>query len=271
MADIYSVNAENIVGGPGRLVFKTWDGTYPEEISDVMDPINPESLLNGFQDLGATVEGITISRGFETEDFSVDQVSSPVDTDITGWTHTLATTLAENTVENRQLTLIGGRIIETAPVLGTATTTSTPIAVGGTLLNVADVAGFTPGGYLSINGTTYLISSISGSSINIERPVTEAIESGANIFPVTQLGTRRIGYGTPSLIPTLTLAIISKKKDGSLYMAVFRKCKVTGDEKEQVFSSAKRTLPLSVAAYPDGTVDSNENVYYEIEQVTSTL
>lgn len=267
MADIYSVNANNIVGGPGRLIAKAWDGTYPDTIGDVMALNAPFTLQGGWRDLGATTEGITIARGFDTEDFSVDQVASPVDTDITSWTHTLETNLAENTVENRQLALIGGTIIETAPVLGTATTTTTDTAVGGTLLNLTSAAGFTEGNYLQADGQSYRVSAVNGNVVTLDRAVPTLIPSGASVSPITELGSRRIGYGTVNDVPFMTYALISQKKDGTLYMAVFRKGKVSGDDKEQVFGNEKRVLPLGIVAYPDGTSMQEENVYYEVEQL----
>lgn len=266
MADIYSVNSDNIVGGPGRLVVKTWDGTYPETIAEVMALNEPFALTAGWRDLGATVEGITINRAFETEDFSVDQVSSPVESSITGWTHSLATNLAENTVDNRKLALIGGTIAETAPVLGTSTTSTGETAIGGTILNVTDATGFTVGNYLQVGGDTYRVVSITGNGLTLSRAVTTTIAAATPVSPITQLGSKRIGYGTVSDVPFNTYALISQKKDGSLYMAVFRKCKVTGDDKEQIFGAEKRVLPLGLAAYPDGTVNADENVYFEIEQ-----
>lgn len=267
MADIYNVNSRNIVGGPGRLVVKPWDGTYPETIAEVMNTSEPFALVGAWRDLGATVEGITINRGFETEDFSVDQVSAPVDTDITGWTHSLETSLAENTVENRQLALVGGTIIETAPTLGAGTTTTTATAAGGTILNLTDAATITAGSYIQVAGGTYRVASVSGSTVTLSTPVTEAVAIGDPVTPITELGTRRIGYGTAGDIPFYTYALISQKKDGTLYMAVFRKCKVSGDDKEQTFGNEKRTLPLGVIAYPDGDAAAEENVYFEIDQV----
>lgn len=268
MADIYAVNANNIVGGPGRLVFKDWDGTYPETIADVMSLNEPFALTEGWTDLGATTEGITINRAFETEDFSVDQVGI-IETSISSWTHSLTTNLAENTIENRALALIGGRIDQTPPVLGTATTTNGITAIGGTMLNLLDTTGFTTGNYLQVNNEIYRIVSVSASSVTIDRPVTTEVPTGASVSPVTELGTKRIGYGTVNDIPFKTYALISQKKDGSLYMAVFRKGKITGDDKEQIFGVEKRVLPLAVSAYPDGAVATEENVYYEIEQVIS--
>lgn len=267
MPDIYNVNPNNIVGGPGRLVFKAYDGTFPDSIAEVMDLTSPYKLKAGWRDLGATTDGISVSRGFDTDDFTVDQVSGPVDTEITEWSHSLETTLAENTVENRQLALAGGEIIETPSVLGTSTTTVGALANGATLVNVTDVTGFTVGGYLELKGRSHQVSAVSGSTLTITPAVKESIAAGTSIAPITELGTRRIGYGTMTEIPFHTYALISQKKDGTLYMAVFRKCKITGDDKEQTFAKEKRTLPLSLNAFADGDAKQTENVYYEIEQV----
>lgn len=267
MAEIYPVNSNNIVGGPGRLVVKPWDGAYPETIGEVMSMTEPYSLTAGWRDLGATVEGITINRAFETEDFTVDQVSGAVDTEITEWTHSITTNLAENTIENRQLALIGGEIIQNPSVLGTPTTTTAATVQGGTLLNLTSATGFQVGGYAEVNGEAYGIKSISANTITVNRPLTSAVAIGDSIAPVTELGTRRIGYGTVGDIPFNTYALISQKKDGTLYMAVFRKGKITGDDKEQLFGAEKRVLPLAVSVYPDGNASETENVYYEIEQV----
>jgi hypothetical protein len=165
-------------------------------------------------------------------------VTGAVDTDITGWTHTLDTTLAENTVENRQLALVGGTIEETPAVLGTATTTVGDLAAGATIVNVTSVAGFDVNGFAQIGGDTFRIVNIAGSSLTLDRGLTTAVTTGGTVSPVTELGTRRIGYGTPTDVPFHTYALISQKKDGTLYMAVFRKCKVTGGNKDQTFEQA---------------------------------
>lgn len=267
MPDIYKVDSQNIIGGPGRLVFKPFDGTYPETIEDVMDTSSPFNLKAGWRDLGATNDGITITRGFDTEDFEVDQVTGPVDTDITGWTHHVETTLAENTLENRQLALVGGTIIETPSTLGAPTTTIGALAAGATLVNVTTAAGFIEGGYAEMGGTAYRVMAINGSTLTVNPAVPSAVAAGASIAPVAELGSRRIGYGTVNDVPFHTYALISQKKDGTLYMAVLRRCKISGDDKDQEFSKSKRTIPLAFNAFSDGNVSVEENVYYEIEQV----
>lgn len=273
MADIYKVNSSNIVGGAGRLVLKAYDGTFPDSIEEVMSLSAPYDLVDGWQDVGATNDGITVSRGFDSEDFEVDQVVGPVDTDITGWTHGLSTTLAENTVSNRQMALIGGQIIETPPTLGTATTLTATAAINASILSVTSASAMTAGSFLQIseggNVESKQINRISGNTIYLETPLKNAYTTAASVAPITALGSRRIGYGTVQNLPEYTFALISQKKDGSLYMAVIRKARVTGDDKEQTFEKGKRTIPLDLAAYPVDNVPQSENVYYEIEQLVT--
>lgn len=271
MADIYKVNSGNIVGGPGRLVVKPYDGTFPETIGEVMGLNSPYDLTGGWRDLGATNDGITISRGFDTEDFEVDQVNGIVDQDITAWSHSLGTTLAENTVENRQLALIGGTIIETPAVYGTATTLTTPIAVNATILSVTSAAGITEGSFVQITegaiSETFKVDRVQGNTVYASAPLKNAYTVASSVRPVTELGYRRIGYGTVNSLPFMTYALISQKKDGKLIMSVIRKAKVSGDDKEQVYEKAKRTIPLALVAFPEDGASQEENVYYEIEQV----
>jgi len=273
MADIYKVNSSNIVGGAGRLVLKPFDGTYPDKIEDVMDTASPYALKAGWRDVGATNDGITVSRGFDSEDFEVDQVVGPIDQDITGWSHGLSTTLAENTMTNRQMALIGGTIIETPPTLGTGTTLTATAAINATILSVTSAASLTAGSFIQISEGANLeskqINRVSGNTVYLETPLTKSYTTAASVKPVTALGSRRIGFGTVQNLPTYTFVLISQKKDGSLYMAVIRKARVTGDDKEQTFEKGKRTIPLDLAAYPADGVAQSENVYYEIEQTVT--
>ncbi|NMF00234.1 hypothetical protein [Aneurinibacillus aneurinilyticus] len=266
MADIYKVNSENIIGGPGRLVVAPHGTVAPAKISDVMNLEAPYDLKGNWKDLGATSDGIEISRGFDTEEFEVDQYKGPVDTEITKWTHSLSTQLAENTLENRQLALVGSHIIETPPTLGTATKLTSEIIQGATVLSITATTDFKEGGWAKIGSQIVKVSKISGSSLYLADPVKEAAATDVEVFPVTELGTKRIGYGTADSVPFVMMALISQKKDGSLYMCVFRKVKVTGDEKTQKFSKEKRLLPLGMQAFPEDGVPTAENVYYEIEE-----
>ncbi|MED4116542.1 hypothetical protein P4661_27280 [Priestia megaterium] len=274
MADIYKVNASNIVGGAGRLVVKPYDGTFPATIEDVMDVASPYNLKTGWRDIGATTDGISTSRGYDSEEFEVDQLMGAVDEDVTSWSHSLETSLAENTVQNRQLALIGGTIVETPPTLATATTLTAATVVNASTIAVTSATDIKAGGFVQISEGSKVemkqVSSITGNTVYLAAPLANAYTTAASVRGVTKLGSRRLGFGTVTNIPTFTFALISQKKDGSLYMAVFRKCKVTGDDKEQSFEKGKRTVPLSLTAYPVDGVPTEENVYYELEQLTLT-
>lgn len=273
MPDIHKINSSNIVGGSGRLAIKLFDGTYPNSIEDVMDLSDPYDLKDGWRDLGATNDGISTTRGYDSEDFEVDQKVGAVDTDVTGWTHGIETNLAENTVENRQLALIGGTIVETPPTLGTSTTLTAAAAVNASILTVTASTGITAGSFVQVSegskSETRQVNRVNGNTIYLEKPLSSAYTTSGTVQPITALGSRRIGYGTVQNIPEFTLALISQKKDGSLYMAVFRKCKVAGDDKDQTFEKSKRTIPLNLSVFPVDGVPQEENVYYEIEQVIS--
>jgi len=268
MADIYKVNSKNFVGGPGRLVVADMNVAAPEKISDVMDLTDPFNLKEGWTDLGATNDGISISRGWDTEDFEVDQIMGAADTDVSSFEHTLETQLAENTIENRQLALAGGSIIETPAAVGTGQVLGGALAAGARIvtLSTADVA-FKTGGWLRL-GTNELIkiTKVDGTAVYLETGVSKAYTTSDQVYPVTELPTKRIGYGTVTDIPFKRYALISQKKDGSLYMAVVRKAKVSGDSKEQAFNKEKRVLPFQLQAFPEDGVSKEENVYYEIEQ-----
>ncbi|WP_153465133.1 hypothetical protein [Sediminibacillus terrae] len=265
--DIYNVNSAEVIGGPGRLVWAPYGTEAPTKISDVMNLSSPYDLNDPWTDVGATNEGITVNRSFETEDVTVDQSIAPIDDDITGWNHTLSTQLAQNTVENRKLALIGSTIEEVPPETGTAAALSNDVAAGATTLKVASTTEFSEGGWLQIGEEIKRISKVSSDSIYLAEPLNTSYTATDEVTPITELGYKRIGYGAVEDRPMIMLALINQKKDGSLYMSVYRKCKVSGDDKEQNFQKATRYLPLNLAAYPDDTAPTDENVYYEIDQV----
>jgi len=269
MNDIYKVDSKNFVGGPGRLVTADMSVPAPQAISDVMDLASPYNLKEGWKDLGATNDGISISRGWDTEDFEVDQVMGAADTDVTSYEHSLETQLAENTIENRQLALNGGTIIETPAAVGTGQVLGGALAAGARIvtLSTTDTA-FKAGGWLRLGSSELVkITSVNGTTINLDTGVSKAYTTSDQVYPVTELPSKRIGYGTVMEVPFKRYALISQKKDGSLYMAVIRKAKVSGDSKEQAFNKQKRVLPFQLQAFPEDGVAQEENVYYEIEQV----
>lgn len=59
-------------------------------------------------DVGCTQGGVTVTYSIETSDIFCDQVSSPVQTAVTGETATVEFSMLESTAENMKLALSGG-------------------------------------------------------------------------------------------------------------------------------------------------------------------
>ncbi|MGQ7108340.1 phage tail tube protein [Bacillus cereus group sp. Bce041] len=269
MAELFKVDSTKIVGGPGRLVTAAYGTKLPESIEDLIDPTT-YVLKAGWEDVGATQEGIKVTRSYDEEETEVDQIQGPAETTITKWSHDVSTLLAENSIENRKLALIGGAIIQSSPKFGTPVKTKGALGIGATIitLEVAVGADFKVGGFLKIGNETKKIVATSGSSITVETGISAAAEEGADVTPIIALGTKRIGYGTVSDAPMRSAALISKhEKTGALTIVVLRKVKVSGESKEQTWGKEKRTIPLSLKAFAESNVATEENVYYEIEQV----
>jgi hypothetical protein len=138
MAEFYKVTGTNVVKGAGRLLVADTATTFPTEIDEVIalaDEVGPPAVdiydaREDWTDVGATFGGITITRGFDTEGFSVDQVNGDLGEDITGWTNTIETALAETSLANFDLAWIGG----------TATVNSAPSTLEEEVLTFGDPA-----------------------------------------------------------------------------------------------------------------------------------
>lgn len=118
------VNGTNVVKGAGRMMVADLEATHPTAIADVIAlaaEVGPPVVdlydpTEDWADLGATTGGIVITRGFETEGYSVDQVQGDLGEDVTGWTNTIETSLAETTPDNFQLAWVGSAITEDTTV-----------------------------------------------------------------------------------------------------------------------------------------------------------
>ena len=107
------VNGTNVVKGAGRMMIADTSADHPTAIADVIDLTAGATLYDAqadWTDVGATTGGIVITRGFETEGYTVDQVQGDLGEDVTGWTNTVETSLAETTPENFQLAWVGSAI-----------------------------------------------------------------------------------------------------------------------------------------------------------------
>jgi len=104
-----SVNDDNFIRGAARLL---WAGTtisFPVTIADVIN-VSTYDPMTGWNDLGATKTGITITVNNTEETFDVDQIYADIDSRPTGWECTVATALAEMTVQRLQLAWEGSNI-----------------------------------------------------------------------------------------------------------------------------------------------------------------
>jgi len=112
----YRSSREQVIGGAGRLLYQLTAAelgstpVFPTKISDIMNTSNfAAQVANGWRDFGQTNDGITISRAVSMTTWDTDQVTEVVEA-IDRWTHTLATNLAEMSLENLQLAWEGGTI-----------------------------------------------------------------------------------------------------------------------------------------------------------------
>lgn len=265
-------NKGEILGGPGRLVVNDDISLRPTRISDVMVLTAPYALKEGWRDLGATQEGINISRGFDTEDFEIDQSVQPIDKTVSSFTTSLSTTLAQDSIQNRQLSMIGGAIKENSATLGEAVSLTAPTLIGAKLIKVSDVTTIKKDGFIIVGDETRQVANVDAvtKTVTLKKALEKAHEADVSeaksVTPITELGTKEIGYGAPSDITHFQAAIISKMDDGTLRLTVFYDVMLSGDEVETTYGKDKKVLPLSLTAFPVDDLSEDENVYKEFQQ-----
>lgn len=267
MADnFYKFDKTKIQGGAGRLIIGEDTDFRPDSIEDIMD-LDTYELKEGFRDLGGTTEGIARSRGNETEDVVIDQSTTPIDTTISTWTNTIATTLMETSVDNRQLALAGGTIEETAATLGTPATLAAPVNKGNKKVKVASGSGasFTSVKFAKIGNETIEIANVKDDVVTLKKGVSVAYTTTDTLIPVTKLGTKRIAYGAPSYVPNYSLTLIVRRDDGTFLMVHYYEVKIS-DNVETNHGKEKATLPVTFNAFAQDDLPDDENVYLEIEQ-----
>jgi len=271
-SNVMKWNKAEILGGPGRLVINDDISLRPTKISDVMDLTAPFALKEGWRDLGATQEGINISRGFDTEDFEIDQSVQPIDRTISSFTTSLSTTLAQDSINNRQLAMIGGTIKENAATLGEPVTLTAPTLIGAKVIKVGAVTGIQKDGFVIVGDETRQVANVDAGTktVTLKKSLEKAHEADTleqkSVTPVTELGTKEIGYGAPSEIDHFQTAIISKMDDGTLRLTVFYDTTLSGDEVETTYGKDKKVLPIGLTAFPVDDLPEDENVFKEFQQ-----
>jgi hypothetical protein len=269
VGQFYRIGSKNVFGGPGRLLVAPYGSPRPAKISDIID-LTSYDLKDGagWREVGATSDGIAPSRGFDTDDVEVDQSIQPIDQTITAWTNTLSTNLVEDTIENRQLAMVGSAIQEVPPALGTATTQTGATAIGATVLTLTAVTGITVGSYVKVGDEVKKVALVDSENkkITLSTPLLAAHEAEGTVTPITELGYKKISYGAPSEVPEFQMALLAMKKDGSIYAAVFYRCKVSGDDVERTYQKGTLTIPFNVVCNPVDDLPEDSNVFIEFEQ-----
>ena len=116
MADFYKTGLTNdwaTLKGAARLLVADIDTAFPTTISDIIQVTSGAGQYDaeaGWEDLGATKGGVTISTNHTEETITVDQVFGDIDSAPTAWEASVQTALAEMTLENLQLCWEGAAI-----------------------------------------------------------------------------------------------------------------------------------------------------------------
>lgn len=112
-----TINDEGFIRGAARLLYAAVTQTMPIQVADIID-LTIYAAQAGWTDLGATKTGINITYNATGEDaFDVDQVYGDLDALPQGWSMTVASALAENTL-NRMAFAFEQITVATVSVVG---------------------------------------------------------------------------------------------------------------------------------------------------------
>lgn len=116
MADFFrtGITDDNFIRGAARLLVAGTTIAFPTNIGDVIN-LSTYDAQTGWVDVGATKTGITITRNNTEETFDVDQILGDIDSRPVSYEQTVATALAEVTLENFQRAWEGGPISVSGP------------------------------------------------------------------------------------------------------------------------------------------------------------
>ncbi len=114
MADFFRTNIsdDTFIRGPARLM---WAGTtiaFPTTIGDIIN-LSTFDAATGWNDLGATKTGITVTHNNTEEEFDVDQILGIIDVRPVSYEQSVTTALAEASLARMQIAWQGGPITGT--------------------------------------------------------------------------------------------------------------------------------------------------------------
>lgn len=104
------VTAEGaFIRGAARLMWAGTTVSFPSKLGDVVN-LSTYDPMTGWNDLGATKTGITISVNNTEESFDVDQIYGDIDVQPTAWECSVSTQLAEMTLERLAIAWEGSAV-----------------------------------------------------------------------------------------------------------------------------------------------------------------
>ena len=111
MADFFrtAINDNTFIRSPARLM---WAGTtiaFPTSIGDIIN-LSTYDAQTGWNDLGATKTGITVTHNNTEEEFDVDQILGIIDVRPVSYEQAVTTALAEASLQRMQVAWQGGEI-----------------------------------------------------------------------------------------------------------------------------------------------------------------
>ena len=100
MTDFFrtAINSDTFIRGAARLMWAGMTVSFPTTISDIIN-LSTYDAASGWNDLGATKGGVVISRNSTEETFDVDQILANIDTRPVTWEQTIATAMAEASLD----------------------------------------------------------------------------------------------------------------------------------------------------------------------------
>lgn len=111
MTDFYRtyVDDTNFIRGAGRIMWAAISQAFPTSCSDIVN-LSTYDAAAGWNDLGATKNGIQITVNNTEETFDVDQILGDLDSRPSAWDVEVVTQLAEMSLARLQLAWEGGTI-----------------------------------------------------------------------------------------------------------------------------------------------------------------
>lgn len=110
MVDFFRTNAysdDSFIRGAARVM---WAGTtiaFPTTIGDIVN-LSTYDAATGWNDLGATKTGVTVTYNNTEETFDVDQILTDIETRPVSYEQNVTTALAEMTLDRLQIAWQGG-------------------------------------------------------------------------------------------------------------------------------------------------------------------